>query len=155
MNTITAPAKTRIWRRLAAACYDLLLVFALLMVLTALVIAARRGAGVAPGSAWFQILLACAWWLYFAWSWTHGGQTVGMRAWHLVLIDRTGENVSWGQAGIRFAVALLSTLAFGLGFLWALVDREGQTWHDRAAGTRLKYRPVSLQPYQGQGGHDQ
>ncbi|MEY3982134.1 MAG: hypothetical protein RLZZ281_1003, partial [Pseudomonadota bacterium] len=44
-------------------------------------------------------------------------------------------------AAIRFVVALPSVL-LGLGFLWAIVDRDGQTLHDRVAGTRLVYIPV-------------
>jgi hypothetical protein len=35
---------------------------------------------------------------------------------------------------------LLSGLVFGLGFAWALWDKDGQTWHDKIAGTVVVQR---------------
>jgi len=111
------------------------------MVLTTAVILARGGAAIDPGSVWFQLLLIAVWWLYFGWSWTHGGQTLGMRAWRLVLAGEAGPGaIGWRQAGLRFAGAALSLLPAGLGFLWCLVDGEGLSWHDRLSHTRLGYR---------------
>lgn len=155
MNHVPALSNARLWRRLAAAAYDLLVVVALLMLVTAAVIGARRGVGIEPGSAWFQALLLAAWWLYFALSWTRGGQTVGMRAWRLVVTDRNGDAIGIGRSSFRFVAAAVSTLAAGLGFFWAVVDRDGLTWHDRASGTRLRLRRASSQPRQGQAGYDQ
>jgi len=37
----------------------------------------------------------------------------------------------------RFLLALLGTLAVGLGFAWAFFDRDRQFLHDRLAGTAL------------------
>jgi uncharacterized RDD family membrane protein YckC len=128
-------------RRLAAICYDLLLVLGLLMTLAFTVIVLRAGDAIGPGAAWFQLLLLAAWGLYFTWSWTHGGQTIGMRAWRVHVQAREGGSVSWGSALVRFLGAALSVLAFGLGFLWCLVDRDGLTWHDRLSRSELSYRP--------------
>ncbi|MGW8369402.1 MAG: RDD family protein [Gammaproteobacteria bacterium] len=128
-------------RRLASVCYDLLVVAALLMLLTALVILIRGGDAVGPGAVWFQVLLIGCWWLYFAWSWTHGGQTVGMRAWRMVLVPSAGGRVTWREASLRFAAAALSALMLGLGFLAALIDAQSRTWHDRLSGTELRVRP--------------
>ncbi len=74
---------------------------------------------------------------FHLWFWTHGGQTLGMRAWRLKLVSADGGPVTRRQALIRYAVALLSALALGLGFLWILFDREKRAWHDIASGTRL------------------
>jgi len=137
------------WRRLAAICYDLLLVTALLMALTTGVIMLRGGRAIEPGSVWFQILLVGCWWLYFGWSWTHGGQTIGMRAWRLSLSGEATAAISWRQAGIRFLAAALSAAAFGIGFLWALFDPDRRAWHDRLSQTRLEFRPKSAQPRNG------
>ena len=38
---------------------------------------------------------------------------------------------------MRFAGAVISWLAFGLGFLWLLVDVDRLAWHDRLSGTSL------------------
>ncbi len=135
-----------LWRRLAAAGYDLLLVLALLMVLTAFVIVARGGAAIDAGSLWYQALLLAVWWLYFAWSWARGGRTVGMRAWRLELVAPGAGRIGWRRASLRFAAAWLSALPAGLGFVWSLVDRGGLGWHDRLSRTRLVGRPRPLTP---------
>jgi uncharacterized RDD family membrane protein YckC len=128
-------------RRLASIAYDLLLVTALLMVLTGLVFAARAGTAFDPSSVWFRLMLLAACWAYFAWSWASGGQTVGMRAWRLVVRRNDHSAVGLGQATVRYLAGWLSTLALGLGFLWCLVDRDGLSWHDRISGTVLTLRP--------------
>jgi uncharacterized RDD family membrane protein YckC len=148
-------ARPSLWRRLASAGYDLLLVTALLMMLTGLVLAARAGRPFDPQSIWFRLLLLVGWWAYFTWSWTHGGQTVGMRAWRLVLVRPDGTGASLGQASLRFAAAFVSTLALGLGFLWCLVDRRRLTWHDRLSGTELALRSGSAKPEHGERGDDE
>lgn len=149
------PAGPALWRRLAAILYDLLVVIAILMVLTGLVVLARAGSPFDPRSAWFRLLLVVGWWAYFAWSWTHGGQTLGMRAWRLAVAGRDGAAVSLWQATLRFAAAWLSTAAAGLGFLWVLVDRQRLAWHDRLSGTALVRVTGSAQPEHGERGHEQ
>ena len=143
------------WRRLAAASYDLLLVLALLMVLTGLVFLARRGNPFEPASIWYRGLLLTGWWAYFAVSWIHGGQTVGMRAWRLVLARDNGPLPGLGRATLRFLVAWISALAAGLGFLYSLIDADGLTWHDRISGTRLSLEPRSTQSQDGNRRHHQ
>lgn len=147
--------KPPFFRQLASIVYDLLVVVALLMVLTGLVLAARAGRAFDPQSAWFRLLLLVGWWAYFVWSWTHGGQTLGMRAWRLELESCDGRPVSLGRATLRFAGAWLSALVLGLGFLWCLIGREGRSWHDRISGTVLAPRSKSAQPDDGQRGHQQ
>lgn len=137
MNDRSEPAA--LWRRLAAVLYDSLLVTALLLVLTAAVVIGRGGAPFDPESPAFRALLLFTMWLYFGWCWTHGGQTVGMRAWRLRLEDRRGGPVSWTQSLVQFAGAWLSALPLGLGYWWSLLDGERRCWHDRLAGTRLRY----------------
>lgn len=133
-----------LWRRLAAIVYDLLIVIALVMVATIVAILARGGSAISPGSVWFQLLLLTIWWLYFAWSWVQGGQTLGMRAWRLVLTSEDGGDagvvgVGWTRASLRFLAAGLSTALAGLGFLWCLVDRDRRAWHDRLSRTALRF----------------
>jgi len=150
-----------LWRRLAAIAYDLLVLLAILMTLTIVAILARGGTAIGPGSVWFQLLLLATWWLYFVWCWTHGGQTVGMRAWRLVLeaagpaaadtpesgavTAQPDPRIDVGRASLRFVAAGLSTAALGLGFLAGLVDPTRRSWHDRLSGTQLNYVPRSAQ----------
>ena len=74
---------------------------------------------------------------FHIWFWTHGGQTLGMRTWSMKLFSKDGGRVSTRQALVRYGVALVSMLVFGLGFLWSLFDKEKRSWHDMASGTRL------------------
>jgi uncharacterized RDD family membrane protein YckC len=78
---------------------------------------------------------------YFIGFWTHGGQTLPMKTWRLRVVRADGAPLSTARALHRFAIAVLGSLALGLGFLWAVVDRDRQFLHDRLAGTRLVDAP--------------
>ena len=86
-----------------------------------------------------QIYLLAIGFLYFAFSWRRGGQTIGMKAWHIRLFPgKEGtDHISWRQCAIRYSVAIISWLLAGLGFFWILFDRQRRSWHDIASGTRL------------------
>jgi uncharacterized RDD family membrane protein YckC len=120
--------------------YDGLLITALLMVAAAVAVI-PLGSEVGAGTIWFQLYLLIVWWAYFAICWHFGGQTVGMRAWRLVLVTERGSYIGPAAAGLRFIVAILSTAAIGLGFLWSLFEAERRTWHDIASATRLVVIP--------------
>lgn len=149
MPTTTVTARgAGLLRQLAAMAYDSLLVVALWFAVGALVLLLSGGRLSAPDRpAWLLVLFQCSLvlttWLFFAWFWTHGGQTLGMRAWRLKLIGEHGEPVRWPQTVVRFVAAILSAAVFGLGYLWALVDPERRRWHDRLSGTRLVLVPKS------------
>ncbi len=97
---------------------------------------------------------------YLVWFWTHGGQTLAMKTWRIRLVSASGDTVGSRQAWLRYGLALLGLAACGLGFVWALWDRERQFLHDRLAGTRLvestafdaPKRHGGPQPEQHQGG---
>jgi uncharacterized RDD family membrane protein YckC len=74
---------------------------------------------------------------FFGLSWTRRGQTLGMQSWRLKLLREDGALPTWRDALLRLSAAVLSWLAFGLGFLWILVDAEGRSWHDRLSRTRV------------------
>ncbi|KAB7768043.1 RDD family protein, partial [Xanthomonas sp. LMG 12461] len=52
-----------------------------------------------------------------------------------------GNAPGWGALWRRYLVGTVSLLLGGLGFWWALFDRERLTWHDRASGTYLTRLP--------------
>ena len=124
-------------RRLAAILYDSMLLIALWIGAGAIWVGFRGGEAAEPGSIAFQIYLLAVAWGFFVGFWCISGRTLGMQAWRLRLIDANGQRVSARAASYRFAMALVSWLPVGLGFLWALLDREGQTWHDRLSRTYL------------------
>ena len=79
--------------------------------------------------------------LYLAGFWVTGGQTVGMKAWRLRIICQNGQPLNWQKALTRYLGACLSVASFGLGFIWATVDRKKQSWHDKLSGTHLIWCP--------------
>lgn len=123
------------WRRFGALVYDAVVVLAIWMAATALLLPFTGGEAIRPGQLWYTLYLVGVAFLYFGWCWTHGGQTLGMRTWRLRLVDREGRGARWGQALVRFLGAGVSALALGIGFLWAFVDTDRRTWHDRLSGT--------------------
>lgn len=133
------PAQTPagFFRRLAALGYDALIQLALFFLGTALLLPLTGGAAIAPGSHWFSAYLLAISLLYNAWCWLHGGQTVGMRAWKLRLVDRGEQTLDWQRAGLRYAAAWLGGLALGLGYLWMLADPARRAWHDRLSRTAI------------------
>ena len=60
-----------------------------------------------------------------------------MKTWRIRLVTVDGSPLSLKQAALRFVLALLGLLLVGVGFWWALFDRDRQFLHDRIAGTRL------------------
>lgn len=131
------PVPAGLLRRIAAAAYDGLLIIALFVIPTAGVMALRGGEPVPPGSILFQALLIATAGLFFIGFWTHGGQTLGMRAWRLRIEDDAGNPVTIGRGTIRFIVAIPAIGLFGLGILWLLIDPKHQTLPDRIAGTHV------------------
>ncbi len=138
----TAPGAP-IWRRLAALFYDLLVLVALWMIAAALVLLAFHGdVDVANQPRMYHltlqgVLLALSA-IYFVVSWSHGGQTIGMRAWKVRIIDADGRSPSVQRSLARFALALVSLIA-GFGFIWCLFDAERRAWHDVIAKTKMVF----------------
>jgi uncharacterized RDD family membrane protein YckC len=131
-------------RRLAAILYDGMLLLALLFFVSGLhlaIVGRGEDASSTPDliRSIFVVLSAFG---FFAWFWLHGGQTLGMRAWRIRLQSRRGGGrITLWQALLRFLVAIVSWLAFGVGFFWSLFDKEKLTWHDRYSMSELVVIP--------------
>ena len=134
---LTADQRVGLPRRLGAIGYDLLLLMAVWFFATLLVLPLSHGEAIAPGNPLYTSYLFMVTFAFFAWFWLHGGQTLGMRAWHIRVERFDGKPISPWQALLRFVVAVPSWLLMGMGFWWALFDREQLTWHDRYSETRL------------------
>ncbi len=130
-------------RRLAAGCYDALLLGALWMAATLVIVAVRGGQPVPAGQPAYQLLLLVIAALFFITSWLRGGQTLGMRAWRLRVERESGEPLDARTGMLRFLGGMLSVVTGGLGLLWLWIDRDELTWHDRIAGTRVVVVPKS------------
>jgi uncharacterized RDD family membrane protein YckC len=64
-----------------------------------------------------------------------GGDTAGMRWTQLRLLNFDGQAPNREQRVYRMVGSWVSLLAAGLGMVWALIDEESLTWHDRMSKT--------------------
>ena len=139
MSDIPLPAP--LWRRLAAAFYDALLLAALWMA-AAMVEGLVRALTQWPYNvhafrAWLLLVAAA----FFGWFWTHGGQTLGMRVWRLQLRRVDGRPVDAPAALARYAFAWIAWLPLGAGVLWSAIDARRRSWHDIWSGTEVVLLP--------------
>jgi uncharacterized RDD family membrane protein YckC len=130
-----------LFRRLAAILYDTLLLLAVLFLAALLILPVSGEGGLRPGHPLITSYYFLITFLFFTWFWTHGGQTLGMRAWRIRIRSRTATPITLWQCLLRFLVAIVSWGALGMGFLWSLADKEKLTWHDRFSMTELVVIP--------------
>jgi len=136
---LSQAASPGLGRRLAAMFYDAWLIAALWLIGATVDVALQAGLGTTgdPFRLPLQVFVVACPFLFYGWFWTHGGQTLGMRAWRLKLLKASGEPMDWRHAIVRVAAAHVSLFTLGLGYLWMLIDRQRLTWHDRWSDTRL------------------
>lgn len=123
--------------------YDLLLLTALLMAATAVLLIFTSGEAITPDSALYPaylVYLAAVIAGFYVGFWTHGGQTLGMKAWRLQVRTVNGAPLDARRALLRLLASVLSWLPLGLGFLWMPFDHN-RAWHDRLSGTEVVLLP--------------
>ncbi len=125
--------------------YDGFLVVALVAVVNALAlgVVVRMTAGETQvlDARLVQCLAALSTVGFFIIFWLNGGQTLGMQAWRIKLVDLQGHPLTAGKALLRCCGALVSAACLGLGYWWCLVDRNKRYWHDYLSGTELILLP--------------
>jgi uncharacterized RDD family membrane protein YckC len=68
--------------------------------------------------------------------WIRRQATPGKVVVHAKIVDAvTGAPARPGQLVLRYLGYYVSTVAFGLGFLWVAFDARKQGWHDKIATT--------------------
>ena len=151
---MTAPARpaarpAHLGWRLLALVYDALPNIAIWFAVSAIALLLRPGhAAFAPWSAGQWVLWTACWaisGLYAVHAWRRSG-TLGMRPWRLRVVAADGLPATTARLWLRYAVATVSLLAFGVGFLWALFDPQRRALHDVAAGTVLVRKSALLAP---------
>jgi uncharacterized RDD family membrane protein YckC len=147
-------------RRLAVFVYEGVLLFGVVMIAGYLYSSLTQQRHALQGHGGLQAFLFIVLGIYFVWFWSHGGQTVAMRAWHVRLVTADGRAVSQGRALVRYLVCwvwfmpalaatwlsgadtaaqILGSMAAGViaYALLALLHPQRQFWHDALCGTRL------------------
>jgi uncharacterized RDD family membrane protein YckC len=118
--------------RLAIAVYDFLLLIALLFLATALLL--PFGDTLIQEKTFYRIYLLIVSFVFYGWFWTHGGQTLGLRAWKAKVLTFEQQPINWLQAFVRFVTAFACC---GLGLLWILLDKNRRSWHDYLSKTAV------------------
>lgn len=143
-------------RRLAAIFYDFLLLLSVVLSTAIIIPAIMTFSGVQAtieegqtvheiepfiDASFFQIYFVFITCIFYCGFWKKNGQTLGMQTWRLKLIDQQGSPLTFNQCFLRWFTAGLSLGCAGLGYLWAIIDKEGLTWHDRLSKTRVILLP--------------
>ncbi len=129
----------RLPRILGAIFYDTLIVFSVIFVAALWIPMLPEEYQTMPAMLIFkQLYMLSIAFAYFGYSWRHGGQTIGMKAWRIRIQNSHGAStISWQQCLLRFAVSVFSWVFAGLGFLWVLFSSQHRSWHDLASDTQL------------------
>lgn len=141
------PQLTRLnaWRQLLAVAYDIFLIAPLLMA-NAFVLVSLFGPteSIAEPTVpdWImQTTSLMVIMTFFTIFWHKSGQTLGMQAWRIKLVDNKGRSIGVKQAYLRCTAACLSLLVFGLGYWWVFYHPQNRSWHDIISKTHLELVP--------------
>ena len=153
----SAGTKAGVGRRLGAYLLDIVTfwaIFAVVMLLSGLLAAGgmaasggSQDAAVVAGFGW----LASMFWAFIGYFvfllwFLAKGKTPGKWLVRIQVADkRNGSFPGLGRMIVREIFGKwVSGLFLGIGYLWAVFDRDGQAWHDKIAGTVVLRKPASL-----------
>lgn len=131
---MTAPSLIKLG---ACLLYELLTVIAIVFVSAGLFLWIVGDATHGAKRLLLQIFLWLIVGAYFIWCWRQSGRTLAMQAWKIKLIGDDSQLLSLNIAILRYILATLSVVLCGLGFLWAIIDRQHLFLHDRLLKTRI------------------
>lgn len=147
-------------RRMACFLYEGVLLFGVLMIAGYLYSSLTQQHHALVGRHGLQAFAFIVLAIYFSWFWSHGGQTVAMKAWHIRVVTRDGAPLTQLRALVRYLLAwlwflpalawiewsgieglqpIVLTLSASV-VIYAALSRlhpARQFWHDAASGTQL------------------
>jgi len=133
-TNMTAPSLVKLG---ACLLYELLTVIAIVFVSAGLFLWVAGDATHGVKRLLLQVFLWLTTGAYFVRCWLKSGQTLAMQAWKLKLVTDSGQLPSLRFAILRYLLSTLSFTLCGLGFLWAIVDRQHLFLHDRILKSRI------------------
>ena len=128
-------SKAGILRRLLAIIYDLMIFLSLIMVFTLTIIILRGGREIPYSATWFTLVIIILHFYFFAWFWINGGQTLGMRAWKIKIVNKEGKPIDFSSALRRYLSSLSFLFPPGFCFIWYFIDKENIFLNDRLSKT--------------------
>jgi uncharacterized RDD family membrane protein YckC len=126
-----------LFRRLASIVYDIFILFALLLFSTSIALLLNQGHSLGKNNLLFTLYLISMIGFFYCWFWTHGGQTLGMQAWKIKVVDQNLHPITWRMAIKRFIFAVPSVSFFGLGYITSFFNHNKLSVHDWASKTRV------------------
>lgn len=124
-------------KRLSCMFYDGILLIAVLFFASILVAVPLNITQQHPFYPLYGVYVYSVGFMFFAWCWIHGGQTLGLKTWRLKLVMADGSPVTWKAAFIRYLASILCWLTAGVGFLWCYTNKERLAWNDIFSNTRI------------------
>ena len=128
-----------IFRRVAAIFYDSIILASILILATFIYVGLNNFNAIPSGNIIFQVYLTFISYLFFIFFWTKYGQTTGMTAWKLQVLDKNNQKINLTQASVRFVFALITISFFGVGLIYAILDPKNRTLYDILSKTKLSY----------------
>ncbi|MDP0562954.1 MAG: RDD family protein [Candidatus Endonucleobacter sp. (ex Gigantidas childressi)] len=145
---IMPPTPAPLWRRLASMVYDSLLVTAIMVVVGFINLGIQitiYGAdqlrkmtdhGYTLDNHIFYLMVILVIFAFFGMCWRKKGQTPGMLAWRIYIINDNQQPITIAQTLIRCLVAIPAIIFGLLGVIWMKIDPEQKSWQDKISGTR-------------------
>ena len=167
MNNIDLQSlpKATLRRRITAGIYDLFLIFAVAFLYSMIVTLIANALGYQPtglklqesgetmrlvatdeyqpmlNGSFYKLGLYASLVAFYMGFWRTRSATLGMQTWRLRLISVDGSRPSWKQLFIRAFSGSISLTVFGLGFVYALLDKQNRTFHDIMSNTSVVITP--------------
>ena len=85
--------------------------------------------------------------LFYVWFWRRTGQTLGMIAWRIKVVNLDNQPPRVRQCLIRFITAWPAFWLAGLGYLWLYLDANGDAVHERLSATKTVLLPKHARPF--------
>ena len=149
-NNPSSPSNAGVVKRLAAMFYDTLLLFGVLFTATlipSLILSPEQQQNTNGEVVYelhplmtgplFQVYLLVIVAVFFCYFWLKQGQTLGMQAWKLKLVNHNHTSPNIKECLLRLLFACISLAPLGLGYWWIWLDKDGLSWHDRWSKTRV------------------
>lgn len=87
---------------------------------------------------YFNLILSGLVMLYDVAFWVNfNGATPGKKFMGIAIVRNDGSKINYAVGIIRYFGTLLSTVGFGLGYLWVIWDPKKQAWHDKMVDTSV------------------
>lgn len=112
--------------------YDSLLLIAIFFVITAFAVALNDGEAITHPFYLFGMYPIA--FLFYFWCWKRGGQTLGMQAWRIKVVNEQDTKLTTSQCVTRY---VLGSILFGFTYFGALFDPQKRALHDSLSRTKI------------------